>query len=357
MKKFDFRPGYYHICQLSADKGIIFYSTADILVYYTIVSVKCLKEGIKPLAFTIMFNHTHLEAPFRTDRQMASFMNSTGSTFAKGYNLHYSISGPVFNHNYNRSSKFGDKRIRDTFIYIGNNGKEKLPSIKAEDYKYNFIKYLNSTHPFSEEIDFRTTSPQLLHLMEEVVKKRRKLQPLNYGFFGEEYDSLCEKERLQLTDFIISSFFFLDKEKILSLYGSYENILTAMNAVSGSEHDFKDDSSKENYRHFFSMIALCKRLGYDVSEYRLIAPQQSQGKAFLPAPCGKKSQGKPFLSPSCGLDAKYEHNTCNYSKNIANMKTGPIVLSDREYNKLVSAMRSEIGASDYEIAKFFHLLE
>ncbi|MBP5488491.1 MAG: hypothetical protein J6X77_02860 [Bacteroidales bacterium] len=337
MKKFDFHSGYYHICQLSADKGIIFYSTADILVYYTIVSVKCLKESIKPIGFTVMFNHTHLEAPFRTDTQMASFMNSTGSTFAKQYNSHYSLSGPVFNHNYNRSSKYGDKRIRDTFIYIGNNGKEKIPSIKAEDYKFSFIKYLSSSHPFSEEIDFRTASPELLYLMQEVVTRRRKLQPLNYSFFGEKYEELSEKERLQLTDFIISAYFFLDKEKILSLYGSYENVLTAMNAVSGSEHDFKDDSSKENYRHYFSMIALCKRMGYDVSRHRLT---KAQGKAFLPVPCGKKSQGKPFSALPCGFD-----------------DSGPVVLSEKEFNKLVYAMRSEIGASDYEIAKFFHLLK
>ncbi|MCR4910775.1 MAG: hypothetical protein K5909_05780 [Bacteroidales bacterium] len=342
MKKFDFHPGYYHICQLSADKGIIFYSTADILVYYSIIAVRCLKEDIRPIGFTVMFNHSHLEAPFQTEKQMSSFMNSTGTTFVRGYNSHYNLSGPVFHRAYNRSSKYGDKKVRDTFVYIGNNGKEKLPSIKAEDYKYNFIKYLSSSHPFSEEIDFRIASPELLFLLGEVMKRRRNYQPLNYSLFGKEYEKISEKERLQLTDFIIYAYFFLDKEKIISLYGSYENVLTAMNAVSGSEHDFKDDSSKENYRHYFQMIALCKRMGYDVSKHRLIAPQV---EGLLASTLGNWVRVKPF-------------STSTLVTVIAKQTppSGPIVLPEKEFIKLISAMRFEVGASDYEIAKFFHLL-
>ena len=343
MKKFDFHPGYYHICQLSADKGIIFYSTADILVYYSIIAVRCLKEDIRPIGFTVMFNHSHLEAPFRTEKQMASFMNSTGTTYVRGYNSHYDLSGPVFCHNYNRSYKNGEKKIRDTFIYIGNNGKEKIPSINAEDYKYNFIKYLISSHPFSEEIDYRTASPHLLVLLAEVLKRRKNLKPLNYAFFGEEYEKLSLTERSQLSDFIISVYYFLDKKKILSIYGSYDNVITAMNAVSGSEHDFKDDSSKENYNHYFSMINICKRLGYDVSKHRLIAPQV---EGLLPSTWAKNPQVAPFLPATCD----------SVSSARKSIDCGPIVLSNSEFVKLVSAIRVQTGASDYEIAKFFHLL-
>lgn len=343
MKKFDFHPGYYHICQLSADKGIIFYSTADILIYYSIIAVKCLQEAIKPLGICIMFNHTHLEAPFRTERQMSSFMNSTGTTFVRGYNSHYGLSGPVFCHNYNRSHKNGEKKIRDTFIYIGNNGKEKIPSINAEDYKYNFINYLISSHPFSEEIDYRTASPHLLVLLAEVLKRRKNLKPLNYAFFGEEYEKLSLTERSQLSDFIISAYYFLDKEKILSIYGSYDNVITAMNAVSGSEHDFKDDFSKENYNHYYSMISICKRLGYDVSKHRLIAPQV---EGLLCSTWSKSPQVKPCLPATCG-------SVSSARKSIGR---GQIVLSNLQFAKLVSAIRAQTGASDYEIAKFFHLL-
>ena len=292
------------------------------------ISVKCIKLGIRPVALTIMMNHFHKETPFKTEKEMESLMNGICSTFARAYNAHYRLSGSLFKKGFNRSSKNGDKKVRDTFIYIGNNGKEKIPSIRAEDYKWNFIKYLESDHPFSERIDYNSASPSLLQLLSTVLARRSKLKPLRYDFFDKEFYSLTEKERLQLTDFLVIAYFCLDKEKILSLYGDYDSLCTAMNAVTGSEHDFSDDWSKENYLHYYQMIRICKRLGYDVTKYRL-----RKDNAPSPSSFGKTRKDNAFPAST------FRH------------------IQDKEFNRLVAAIRTEVNVTDHELAKFFHLLD
>lgn len=350
---------FRHICQLSADKGILFYSTADFLVFYTTISSKCLREGVVVIAFSIMFNHFHLESMFETDSEMASFVNGAVSPFAKRYNSHYGLSGQVFRHNYNRSKKFGEKHTRDIVVYIGNNGKEKIPGIKAEDYRWNFLKYLVSTHPFSEEIDYRTASPSLIRLMSIVIAKRSKLQSLNYDFFeSEEYCHLSEKEKKQLTDFIITTYFFLDKDLIFKLYGSYENLCTAINAVSGAEHSFADDFSSEDYRHYYRMIRICIEHGFDVTKHRYSLPGWHydhdrkaifwQDEGISAASCGELSQDAPVLPSSCG-NSSQDHGKYPPS-------CGGKEISKREFSSLIAEFQTEMNVSDYEIAKFFHLL-
>ena len=175
MTKLQFRPGYQHICQLSADKGIIFYTIADILVYYSIFAIRCIREEIVALAFSIMLNHVHFEGYFKTESRMVSLLHGINTSFAKTYNSNYGLQGPVFQHGFQHSQRYGEQKIRDTFIYIGNNGKVKTPGIQAEDYRWNLIKYLMSHNPFSETIDFRTASPNLLYLLSEVLNRSSTL--------------------------------------------------------------------------------------------------------------------------------------------------------------------------------------
>ena len=342
---------FRHICQLSSDKGILFYSIADFLVFYTTISAKCLRENVVAIAFSIMFNHFHLEAMFATDPEMASFVNGATSPFAKRYNSHYGLSGSVFRHNFNRSIKFGEKHTRDIVIYIGNNGKEKIPGIKAEDYRWNLLKYLISTHPFSEEIDYRIASPSLLHLMSVVLTKRRKLLSLDYDFFeSDDYCHLSEKEKKQLTDFIISTYFFLDKDRILQLYGSYENLFAAMNAVSGAEHAFDDDRSGEDYRHYYRMTRICIDHGFDVTKHRFSLPGWHydhdrkalfwQDEGNLSSSCGNSSQDHGKYPASCG----------------GKESSRRMEIPKREFSSLIAAFQTEMNVTDYEIAKFFHLL-
>ncbi len=323
MSKLQFRPGFQHICQLSADKGIIFYTIADILVYYSIFAIRCIKEEIIVLAISIMLNHVHFEGYFKLESRMVALLHGINTSFAKTYNSNYHLQGPVFHHGFQHSQRYGEQKIRDAFIYIGNNGKVKTPGINAEDYRWNLIKYLASPNPFSDMIDYKTASPNLLYLLSDVLNRRRKLQPLDYGFFGDKYLALNEIERQQLIDFIISVYYCLDREKIMALYGTYDNICTALNAVSGSEHGFVDDLSKEDYRHYYKMMSICKRLGYDITKLR----------SFSTLSLAESSKLGTENALSFALEQNYG------------------------FRKLASTLRAESGCSDYELAKFFHLLD
>jgi REP element-mobilizing transposase RayT len=51
--------GVLHIYQRARDRGIIFYTVIDRLVYLSILSVKSRQYEVKVLAVSIMFSHIH----------------------------------------------------------------------------------------------------------------------------------------------------------------------------------------------------------------------------------------------------------------------------------------------------------
>ena len=196
--------------------------------------------------------------------------------------------------------------------------------------------YIVSDHPFSEPIDYQKASNGLLVLLAVVLNKRSKLQPLGYDFFeGDLYRDLNDCEKKQLTDFIVNAYFFLDKERILSLYGDFEHLCLAMNSVTGKEHEFRDDSSREDYRHYYRMITICKARGYDVTKFRFAVPARYdlRDDAILPLSLKESLRDQAVLPSS--------------------LKTIP----PTAFSELIQAFRAEMNVSDYEIAKFFHLLQ
>ena len=52
---------------------------------------------------------------------------------------------------------------------------------------------------------------------------------------------LDEREKMQLVDHIISIYKPFDYEEVIACYGSYEDMLTAINSNTGSEYDIKED--------------------------------------------------------------------------------------------------------------------
>ena len=256
--------GYQHICQIAADRGALFYSTADFLVFFTIFSIKAAKAKISVLAFCIMLNHFHLGAYFHDVRQMESFMNGLTSSHARIYNRHYGRTGQVYKTPYKNSPKSSDKLIRCNLAYTGNNPVEKSAVSKAEDYRWNFIKYMESDHPFSRPFDPVSASGSMLTLMKKVSRMYENGQFIDYSFFDKQYESLSEDEKNQITDFIISKYNIIDKKRIMSKFGSYDTLIRFMSSMVGNEFDLADDSSKEDYRHYSQMLDIAGREGFDI---------------------------------------------------------------------------------------------
>lgn len=246
-----------------------------------------------------MFNHFHLLAAFVSRRQMDSFMNGVTSTFARMYNRKYKLSGKLFRRPYRSAPKFTDKKIRENIVYILNNPVEKNATSAAWRYRWNFYRYLESDHPFSEPIVFAEASRNLLDLMREV--KNRKIQglALNYGLFDFRYYSLDDREKAQFIDYCICEYMAIDKELIISKYGSIESAYKAAETVMGSEYDISDDDGIEDYRHYVKITEILADEGYSMERTRLS-------------------------------------------------------VSDDDYSRIERRLRKEVRATDYEINKYFH---
>jgi len=67
---------------------------------------------------------------------------------------------------------------------------------------------------------------------------------LKYYMVNGILDGMSEREKKQMADFMISAYNTIDYEYVIKLYGSYENLLIAVNSNSGSEYDLKEEYTK-----------------------------------------------------------------------------------------------------------------
>ena len=300
------RSGYLHICQKSADNGIIFYILEDFLVFLTVLSIKAIDLGVIIYAIVIMFNHLHIGGLFKSRSILSHLMNATTSVFARLYNAQYGLKGRLFKKPFRSAPKVNDKKIRDNLFYIWNNPKEKKAVRNAEDYRWNLLKYLESDHPFSSPVVVATASDNLLKLMRKVTAMHDSGKYLGYDFFEGEYKALSKEEKAQLVDFIIVTYNIIRRDAILEKFGSYESLILAVNSVTGNEYDLADDDDEEDYRHYLKMISITRREGIDIDRVRF-SKEYNEGHK-------------------------------------------------EELMRLRSVLRAESEASDYEINKFLHLL-
>ncbi len=275
------RSGYLHICQKAADNGIIFYVLEDILVFLTILSVKASACEVIIYAIVIMFNHLHIGGIINSKGTASHVMNASTSVFARLYNAHYGLKGRLFKKPFRSAPKVNDKKIRDNLFYIWNNPKEKKAVQKAEEYRWNLLKYLESDHPFSNPVVASTASDNLLKLMRKVTAMHNSGKYLGYDFFDGDYKKLSKEERMQLVDFIIVTYNFIRRDAILEKFGNYESLILAVNSVTGNEYDLADDDDEEDYRHYLKMIDIARREGIDLDRVRFSKEYNDGHKAEL----------------------------------------------------------------------------
>lgn len=265
-KRTFFNKGYQHICQKSADNGIIFYSIQDYLVFFTLLCVKAAKHNLIIIAICIMLNHFHIECKFKSSRQMESFMNGLLSAFARMYNRQHHTKGQLFKKSFKNVQKSWDDQISNTYIYIENNPKVKFAVEKSEDYRWNFLKYSISGNPFSEPIVESEASPELLRLIAEVQEAKSEGKALSYGFFGKTFAKLSQKEINQLTDSIIRTYSVIDYSFANSKYGGYEEICKVLDMVTGADYEMKESDKYEDYLHYEKMIELSAAMGVNLEK-------------------------------------------------------------------------------------------
>ena len=244
-----------------ADGGVLFYTYSDHLVHFTEYCVMARKYDIRVLAMCQMPDHIHDTVIANRKSDLEKFKQDANSGFAMKRNGRFGINGPVFECSFGSVPKIGDKNIRSNLVYVGNNPVERKLVAEAEAYRWNYLAYAGSDHPFSEKLVIRNARWPLQKAVTEVKTQFRAGKPMNYAQLERLFRPLDRMESLQLTDFIISTFNVIDYPGAIRYFNSYDDMLLAMHATTGSEHDINEVFIGKSDAYYNQMTRILLRQG------------------------------------------------------------------------------------------------
>ena len=257
------RPFFKNIlnhCYLrTRDDGVIFYSYSDYLVWFTIVCTEARKRRVKILSLCAMPDHVHMSVTSAYETELSGFMRDWSKEFSRQHNITCHLSGPLFASPFGSAPKFGAKKGRTNLIYVGNNPVDRQLVDKAEDYRWNFLAYAESDHPFSRKLVLREARWHLRQAVKEVKAQFKAGKPMTYAALQRLFKPLSTEECQQLTDFIISTYNVIDYAAALSFFNSYEDMMTAMHSNTGSEYDINEVFIGKSDAHYATMAAIVLR--------------------------------------------------------------------------------------------------
>ena len=229
-----------HCYQRTADRGILFYTFSDYIVYFTIYCLMARKYNIRVLALCQMPDHIHDSIVSGCKRNISLFKSEVNKRFSRAWNSNISLSGSVFEGPFGSAPKIGDKKARSNLIYVYNNPVERRLVKRAAEYRWNYLAYGHSSHPFSEKLVIRYSSPALQRAVKEVKRVFLAGLPINYALLKRLFDSLDRMERLQLTDYIISTYNIIEYDSSSRFFGGFEDMIRAIDSSTGNEFDLNE---------------------------------------------------------------------------------------------------------------------
>lgn len=269
---------FQHIYQNTCRGVLLFYSDMDRLVYYTVFSVTARKRHAQVLAISLMYDHTHSTVRLKEPAQIGDFVRDYTSVYAMEFNRDIGRHGSLFQCAYGNSPKVGAKKIRTNIAYVDNNAVEKKLHERAEEDRWNVIAFLANSHPFSERIDRSRASRRLLRSLKRVEAFSKANTYLSYRILRNLYDGLTNREKEQLTDFILRTYFPIDKEERFLLYGDYQNMLIAINSNTGSEYDIKEDFDNEPHTVYRDLLKVCQHSSFAENPKELLVLPKAEKK-------------------------------------------------------------------------------
>ena len=244
-----------HVYQRTEEWVNIFYCNADYLVYYTIFAVCAKAAKIQVFMLCLMYDHTHFLAIAENIRELSAFVDRFASWFVKEYNSQVGRKGKLFHKNFGSAPKWSDKDIRSAINYVGNNPVEKGLCLKAEEYRWNFLAYAVSEHPFSEKYVPREASKHLRAAIREAKELADQNLPLRYAHLKRMMKKLSPKETEQFIDQVIIMYLPFDFNTVISYFGSYEAMVDAMHNNTGSEYDLREHNDHASHTVFKDILA------------------------------------------------------------------------------------------------------
>lgn len=251
-----------HIYQRSVDKGVIFYTLEDRLVYYTVSACKAKKYGVKVSAAAIMFTHIHQSIQVSSLEVVQKYLHDSDTAFSKMYNNRYHRKGRFFQNRPGVSRKSSAKAIRSNLIYVFNNHVEKGLCQRAEHERWCFLPYSVSENPFSEPLCRKRCGKELRKFLNLVDRRLKKYQNLTYRDLDKILPRLRTQEKAQFVDYIVWKYAWVDFSLSLSMFGSLNALLVAAASTSGGEYDIQEEFSKESDVAYMNLINYAERAGF-----------------------------------------------------------------------------------------------
>ena len=262
---------FEHVFQRAKQYRVIFYSSEDRLVFYTIFSIMAWRYGVSVLALALMYNHYHTLFKSVLPKVRALFIGTVTSTYAKAFNRDSGHKGALFEKAYGNALKLGEKKVRTTVSYCYNNSSEKRLVVRAEQDRWNFLAYIDNDHPFSEPIILEKASARLRAALKEVDAHVADHAYLRYGCIRRLFGGLSAREKEQLTDYIISRYLPIDKELLLSFYKDYDSMVMAINSNTGSEYDIREEYRNDSDEPYTQMIKMLSASSFASNPHRILS--------------------------------------------------------------------------------------
>lgn len=229
-----------HIYQRTVNGQNIFYDREDFLFCLTILTTSARKFNIRILEICFMIDHIHILVVCDSCRQMAEFVRYYSSILVHEYNISVGRTGQLLYKSFGSAPRKGEKKTRSTIVYIGNNPVEKKLCIRAEQYRWNFLAYIENTMPFSQENSTQRYSNRLQKAITEVHISNKLNRYLNPVMLYRLFKNLNDTESEILTDKIVSEYMPINTEELFKYYSSLEQMLIAMDSSTGNDFDIRE---------------------------------------------------------------------------------------------------------------------
>lgn len=229
-----------HCYQRSADGGVLFYTMRDHLVYFTLFCILARKYRIQVLALCQMPDHVHDAVVANRVQDLTGFKQELNARFAKMFNEQAGISGPVFETPFGSAPKQSAKSARTNLIYIANNPVERQLVSVAEEYRWNYLAYAITPHPFSEALVIRRSSKALRTAVSMVKAEFRAGRPMNYTLLKVQIKDLTAHELQQFIDYVIATYNVIDYAEAIRYFDTYPDMMRSIRATTGSEYDLNE---------------------------------------------------------------------------------------------------------------------
>lgn len=268
-----------HIYQRTLNGFNIFYDLEDYLVFYMILSTSARKFRVRILELCLMVDHIHILLESDSCQEMSGFVRYYSSVFVREYNDSIGRNGQMMYKSFGSAPKKGDKKTRSAIVYIGNNPVEKKMCSSAEEYRWNFIAYLDNDNPFSQDIPPRSRRRILRKAMKEAAADASANRYMNFSKLRWYMSRLNQEEKELLTDLIISLYMPVDKEALLDYYSDLPQMVSAMNASTGSDYDIREKVTPHSDLVYNRMIEVVRaETGLDMVRKVVVLPEERKMK-------------------------------------------------------------------------------